>query len=575
MEIVLAERRRASVPPQADHRQKAPSRGLCVSGMVHNLLQGSTGRQLGSHTSIRGTVPCPPAKVLHPPARPQVETRATMTAPLQAPSPSASSRPSTYPSEAARNSAFLEGVAQEQERFEVEVEGQVPRWLNGFYVRNGPGMFKGMTHLFDGYGMLVKFEFQDGHVYSSQRFVESKAWQYFKQHGKPGFGEFGTPLPPLRGIFTILKGMLGLGQGFTDNSSVSVRATHNGTELVAMTESVLGTYRVDPDTLRTRGQVVYKDNVKGDLTTAHPVTLPNGDLINLTSAFGGQYTVFRQAANSHVRQKIAEVPLSQSPTPSWIHTFPVTKNYAVVPEMPILFNLKAAAVGGGEYVMFDWKPELGTKWHVVPLDGDTTKIRTFTSPACFTFHIINAFESADGNNIIFDFADFHDPAFLNQLHLASMRSNSGQISIAPYTRCTIPLNGSEAKFETLMKDDTAYCMCELPNINPVYKLREYRYAYGLAGKRPTPYGNALAKFDVKLGETKLWHEPGAIPIEPYFVARPGAAEEDDGVVMCPVAGADGNTFLVVLDGQSFEEVARAKLPYGVPFGFHACYVDRN
>ena len=28
------------------------------------------------------------------------------------------------------------------------------------------------------------------------------------------------------------------------------------------------------------------------------------------------------------------------PTPSWIHDFPVTQNYAVLPETPVVFNLK-------------------------------------------------------------------------------------------------------------------------------------------------------------------------------------------------------------------------------------------
>lgn len=70
--------------------------------------------------------------------------------------------------------------------------------------------------------------------------------------------------------------------GFTDNSSVNVVPTLDGKQLISMTESVAGTYRVDLD-LKTLGQMKFQDGVKGLLTTAHPTLLPDGSMINLTS----------------------------------------------------------------------------------------------------------------------------------------------------------------------------------------------------------------------------------------------------------------------------------------------------
>ncbi len=52
-------------------------------------------------------------------------------------------------------------------------------------------------------------------------------------------------------------------------------------ELVAVTESVAGTMRIDADSLRTLGPVKYTDGVKGELTTAHPTLQRDGSLINL------------------------------------------------------------------------------------------------------------------------------------------------------------------------------------------------------------------------------------------------------------------------------------------------------
>lgn len=52
--------------------------------------------------------------------------------------------------------------------------------------------------------------------------------------------------------------------------------------------------------------------------------------------------------------------------------------------------------------------------------------------------------------------------------------------------------------------------------------KEYRYAYAVSAKLPASFGNALAKFDVKEGTVKQWHEAGCIPVEPLMVPRPGA-----------------------------------------------------
>ena len=49
------------------------------------------------------------------------------------------------------------------------MEGELPSWLHGSLVRNGPGTFRGMKHLFDGYAMLVKVSFKDSRASVQQR----------------------------------------------------------------------------------------------------------------------------------------------------------------------------------------------------------------------------------------------------------------------------------------------------------------------------------------------------------------------------------------------------------------------
>jgi carotenoid cleavage dioxygenase-like enzyme len=54
-----------------------------------------------------------------------------------------------------------------------------------------------------------------------------------------------------------------------------------------------------------------------------------------------------------------------------------------------------------------------------------------------------------------------------------------------------------------------------------------------------------------------------------FVAAPGAATEDSGVVLAVVLDTRvEKSFLLVLEAQSYTELARAMVPHHVPFGFH-------
>jgi len=57
--------------------------------------------------------------------------------------------------------------------------------------------------------------------------------------------------------------------------------------------------------------------------------------------FGSDMIVYRQAAAGAPREPLARIAPAHSPTPSWIHDFPVTPNWAVVPETPVYYNLKA------------------------------------------------------------------------------------------------------------------------------------------------------------------------------------------------------------------------------------------
>lgn len=55
-------------------------------------------------------------------------------------------------------------------------------------------------------------------------------------------------------------------------------------------------------------------------------------------------------------------------------------------------------------------------------------------------------------------------------------------------------------------------------------------------------------------------------------SSPARTGEDEGVILSVVLdGKQGHSFLLVLDAASFTELARAKVPHAIPFGFHGAY----
>ena len=118
---------------------------------------------------------------------------------------------------------------------------------------------------------------------------------------------------------------------------------------------------------------------------------------------------------------------------------------------------------------------------------------------------------------------------------------------------------------------------ELPGINyRQYNTKDYRFVYAVgqtydfAGRRNWP----LVKVDIRERRSKVWFENDCYPGEPVFVPRPDGIAEDDGIILSVVLDSKkGNSFLLILDAKSFEEIARAEALHHIPFGFHGEYFD--
>ena len=81
------------------------------------------------------------------------------------------------------------------------------------------------------------------------------------------------------------------------------------------------------------------------------------------------------------------------------------------------------------------------------------------------------------------------------------------------------------------------------------------------------------KIDTQTRTTKTWvPSVDSVPSEPIFVARPGAKDEDDGVLLTvSMDSIEKRSSLLVIDAITMKEIGRAKMPLVMNYGFHGAY----
>jgi carotenoid cleavage dioxygenase-like enzyme len=246
--------------------------------------------------------------------------------------------------------------------------------------------------------------------------------------------------------------------------------------------------------------------------------------------------------------------------PAYMHSFGLTPRWLVLAEFPFVVNPVSLATGGRPYIEnYRWKPELGTRFHL--FDRSSGQVAgPFGADARFAFHHVNAYE--EGDEVVVDICTFPDAGVVEDLYLERLRDGK-PVQRAHLERFRIAPGTGEVSIERLLEESI-----ELPRINYMRRNEQpYRYVWGVGTR--AGWLDAIVKGDVVERRSSVWSEDGCFPGEPVFVARPGAEDEDDGVLLSVVLdGRSERSFLLVLDAASLAELARAEVPHHIPFGFH-------
>lgn len=454
---------------------------------------------------------------------------------------------------------------QENEFKTLPIQGSIPRWLTGSLIRTGPGTLtvgqQSYHHWFDGLAMLRKFSFKDGQVSFANRFLLSQAYQEAIAKSKISRGEFGTTAR--HSLLARLSDPL---PRLTDNATVNI--TMQGNRFTSVTESPFPIV-FDPETLNTIEQFHYHDRVPGQITTAHPhfdyqENTVYSYLVNLVPRCS--YSIYSMDAHSNQRKLISSVGVKQ---PAYMHTFAMTEHYLILAEFPLFLSRLSLMFSGKPYIEnYQWKPEKGTRFLIISKENGKV-IHSALSGPFFAFHHVNAFE-LDGE-VIVDLVAYPDSSVIQSLYLESLLQHPKQVIAAgELRRYHIGLDRASAEEEVLTTE-----AIELPRIN--YQLcntHPYQFVYGVGSSLTGNFIDQLVKVDVQNRTNRIWHSRECYPGEPVFVAAPNAITEDEGIVLSVVLNVQTeNSFLLVLDAQSWKELARVELPYHLPFDFHGQYFD--
>lgn len=445
----------------------------------------------------------------------------------------------------------------------LPVSGQIPNWLSGTLVRNGPVNVsvngKSNSHWFDGLAMLHAFSFADGAVRYSNKFLRTDAYQKVFEEGSICYEGFAAD--PCRSVF---KDFLTYFIPHTEVQNANINVAKIADTYFALTEVPLPV-KFDRETLDTLGVFNYEDQLPKDRCweSAHPHH--DGKLWNYLINFGrkSHYVLYCIEKGQLERKVIAEVEVEQ---PSYMHSFSVTENYIILTEYPFVVQPYDLIVGKKAFIKnFKWEPERGTRFVVVnKKDGKVQG--TYVTRPFFSFHHGNAFEKE--GKIYFDIVTYDDALIITG---ESFYFNDATEEPAyRLERFVLSLDTGAITSSVVLAEPN-----EFPRINEKYDGKPYSFLYSVGFEdkiKRNPLSCKLYKTNTTTRQVVVWQEEGCYPGEPVFVEAPGARAEDDGVVLAVVTHAnEGNSFLLVLDAKTFKELGRATAPHLIPSGLHGQY----
>ncbi len=459
---------------------------------------------------------------------------------------------------AGRARGFLSG-AREIDDAAVAVTGELPAWLRGTLLLNGPALWElpggHLDHWFDGYAMWHALRIDGGAgVRYRSRYAQSDSYRRSLAAHSPVYGEFGSANPA--GLLARIRAPQS-----TDNPAVVM--SRHGARWCSVTETPILTY-FDPVTLDTQERLhLGHGGETMHLMSAHGYTLPDGSYLNVATALGPkcELKLFRLPPGATKPEVIARI---KTPKAGYTHGLGLAPGHAIVWETALRAQALAFRFGARSYAHnFRWEPGAGSALHAVALDSGA--VRSWHIPPMMAFHATQAW--LDGGDLVLEIAIYGDGAVFDDLYLAPRRAGAPMRSRARHVRYRLRDGRADAQPEPMPGP-----AIELQQVYPDRIGRgRARVCWGMDAES-REFASCTQRVDLDSGAVATWRRPDATHLEPLFVPRPGGTADDDGLLLVPtLADADATTVVGVVDARTMEGVAELRAPQIVPFGFHAAW----
>ncbi|XP_060110342.1 beta,beta-carotene 15,15'-dioxygenase [Heteronotia binoei] len=516
---------------------------------------------------------------------------------------------------------FNRSIQEHPEPIRAEVHGEIPSWMEGVLIRNGPGMHKigemEYNHWFDGMALLHSFTIKNGEVFYRSKYLRSDTYNRNVEANRIVVSELGTMAypDPCKNIFAKAFSYLSHTiPKFTDNCMINI--IRNGEDYYASSE-VNFIRKIDPKTLETLEKVDYSKYTAINLATAHPHYDSAGNTLNMGTSIVDKgrtkYILFQippSAPGSETKRKflknlevICSIPSRSVLQPSYFHSFGISENYILFIEQP--FKLDILKMATAYFRGVNWASCLvfhkdeKTWIHLVDRRSKKEVPIKFYTDALVIFHHVNAYEEND--HLILDLISYTDNSLYDLFYLKNLDTNFENAAKIPSVPCckrfVVPLQSdkdaevgsnlvclpSTTASAVKEKDGSVYCqseiLCEgieLPRINYDYNGRKYRYIYA-AEIKWSPVPSKIVKCDILTKRKLHWGEEHCWPAEPVFVPSPNAKEEDDGIILSSIVTTQPQKppFLLILDAKTFKEIARATVNVELHLDLHGIFIPEK
>ena len=365
------------------------------------------------------------------------------------------------------------------------VRGQIPLWLAGSFLQNGPGKFyfgsQVAQHLFDGSALVQKYYIDRGQVSYSCKFLRTN---HFKKNLAAQnivtneFATNGTNNVVDKTFKSRFSFIFDLTTMMSDNTFISVYPL--GEDYYCFYESPFIT-KVDPETLDTQRTINLNERLGVLSNGSHPHYDDYGNMISIGMKVGfrgpeyiitkipvedleknptlsvekqqqqQQYLSYKeQVATKFDKASIlAKVNSRWAMDPGYMHSFGLTDNYYILIEQPLTVNVPSLVSGTIQrkpmIESMRWHDDHSTIFHVInKITGDKTKI-TYKAKGFFFLHVINAYE--DEGHIVIDICCYARPDMLYCMYLDSLKTAQSDPKFAELfrgrpERFVLPLNVS-------------------------------------------------------------------------------------------------------------------------------------